>query len=64
MLGRGAHQGGGRRPGRTAGHRTYKAEAAGITVTPVNEAYTSQTCPGTLPDGTACLHCSKPTGRV
>ena len=43
---------------------TYKAEAAGITVTLVDEAYTSQTCPGTLPDGTACLHCSKPKGRV
>jgi putative transposase len=42
---------------------TYKAEAAGITVTLVDEAYTSQTCPGTLPDGTACLHCYKPTGR-
>ena len=42
---------------------TYKAEAAGITVTLVDEAYTSQTCPGTLPDGTACLHCYKPKGR-
>jgi transposase len=30
----------------------------------VDEAYTSQTCPGTLPDGTACLHCYKPKGRV
>jgi putative transposase len=43
---------------------TYEAEAAGITVVLVDEAYTSQTCPGTLPDGTACLHCYKPTGRV
>ena len=43
---------------------TYKAEAAGITVVLVDEAYTSQTCPGTLPDGTACLHCYKPKGRV
>ena len=43
---------------------TYKAEAAGITVVLVDEAYTSQTCPGMLADGTACLHCSKPKGRV
>jgi len=43
---------------------TYKAEAAGIAVTLVEEAYTSQTCPGTLPDGTGCLHCYKPKGRV
>jgi putative transposase len=50
--------------GRQRAYITYKAEAAGISVTLVSEAYTSQTCPGTLPDGTACLHCSKPTGRV
>jgi putative transposase len=50
--------------GRQRAYITYKAEAAGIAVTLVSEAYTSQTCPGTLPDGTACLHCYKPTGRV
>jgi transposase len=44
--------------------RAYKAEAAGIAVTLVSEAYTSQTCPGTLSNGSACLHCYKPTGRV
>jgi putative transposase len=33
----------------------YRAEAAGIDVTLVEEAYTSQTCPGTLPDGTGCM---------
>jgi putative transposase len=43
---------------------TYKAAAAGIAVGLVDEAYTSQTCPGTLPDGTGCLHCYKPKGRV
>jgi putative transposase len=50
--------------GRQRAYITYKAEAAGITVTLVDEAYTSQTCPGTMPDGTACLHCYKPKGRV
>jgi putative transposase len=50
--------------GRQRAYLTYKAEAAGITVVLVDEAYTSQTCPGMLPDGTACLHCSKPKGRV
>ena len=50
--------------GRQRAYITYKAEAAGIAVTLVEEAYTSQTCPGTLPDGTACLHCYKPKGRV
>jgi putative transposase len=50
--------------GRQRASITYSAEAAGITVGLVDEAYTSQTCPGTLPDGTACLHCYKPTGRV
>jgi putative transposase len=49
--------------GRQRQYLTYKAEAAGITIALVSEAYTSQTCPGTLPDGTACLHCTKPTGR-
>ncbi len=43
---------------------TYKAAAAGITVGFVEEAYTSQTCPGILPDGSGCLHCYKPKGRV
>jgi putative transposase len=41
--------------GRQRAYMTYKAEAAGIAVTLCAEAYTSQTCPGTLPDGTACL---------
>jgi putative transposase len=43
---------------------TYKAEATGITVALVEEAYTSQTCPGSLPDGSACMQCYKPKGRV
>ena len=50
--------------GRQRQYLTYKAEAAGIAVTLVDEAYTSQTCPGTLPDGTGCLQCHKPKGRV
>src|SRR5258708_28924875 len=50
--------------GRQRRYITYKAEAAGITIGLVEEAYTSQTCPGTLPDGTGCLHCYKPKGRV
>jgi putative transposase len=50
--------------GRQRAYITYKAEAARITVTLVDEAYTSQTCSGTLSNGTACLHCHKPTGRV
>jgi putative transposase len=50
--------------GRQRQYLTYKAEAAGITVMLGDEAYTSQTCPGTLPDGTACLHCYKPKGRL
>jgi putative transposase len=50
--------------GRQRAYITYKAEAAGITVTLCPEAYTSQTCPGTLPDGTACMQCHKPKGRL
>jgi putative transposase len=50
--------------GRQRAYMTYKAEATGITVVLVDEAYTSQTCPATLPDGTACLQCHKPTGRT
>jgi putative transposase len=50
--------------GRQRQYITYKAAAAGIAVTLVEEAYTSQTCPGTLPDGTGCLQCYKPKGRV
>jgi putative transposase len=49
--------------GRQRQYLTDKAAAAGITVILVNEAYTSQTCPGTLQDGTACLQCSTPKGR-
>jgi putative transposase len=49
--------------GRQRAYITYKAAAAGIAVTLCPEAYTSQTCPGTLPDGTTCLQCHKPTGR-
>jgi putative transposase len=49
--------------GRHRQNITYKAAAAGIAVTLCAEAYTSQTCPGTLPDGTACLQCHKPKGR-
>ncbi len=43
--------------GRQRAYITYKAEAAGIAVTDVEEAYTSQTCP-------KCLNCYKPKGRV
>ena len=43
--------------GRQRQYMTYKAEAAGIVVTLVEEAYTSQTCP-------SCLNCTKPKGRV
>jgi putative transposase len=50
--------------GRQRAYITYKADAAGITVALISEAYTSQTCAGTLADGTACLHGSKPKGRV
>lgn len=50
--------------GRQRTYITYKAEAAGMTVTLCPEAYTSQTCPGTLPDGTACMQCYKPKGRL
>jgi hypothetical protein len=50
--------------GRQRSYIAYKAAAAGIAVTLVEEAYTSQTCPGTLPDGTGCLQCYKPKGRV
>jgi putative transposase len=42
--------------GRQRQYITYKAEAAGITVTLCPEAYTSQTCP-------QCQQCSKPKGR-
>ena len=50
--------------GRQRSFITYKAAAAGIAVTLVEEAYTRQTCPGLLPDGTSCLQCYKPKGRV
>ena len=50
--------------GRQRVYITYKAEAAGISVVFCPEAYTSQTCPGTLPDGTACMQCHKPKGRL
>ncbi len=50
--------------GRQRRYITYKADAAGMVVTLVEEASTSPTCPGTVPDGTGCLHCYKPTGRV
>ena len=50
--------------GRQRQYITDKAKAAGMAVTLVEEAYTSQTCPGTLPDGTGCLQCYKPKGRV
>src|SRR5262249_1676705 len=50
--------------GRQRQYISYKAAAAGIVVTLVEEAYTSQTCPGTLPDGSGCLQCYKPKGRV
>ena len=43
--------------GRQRQYITYKAEAAGITVTLVDEAYTSQTCPQRL-------NCTKPKGRL
>ncbi len=43
--------------GRQRDYISYKSEAAGITVTLVEEAYTSQTCP-------KCLNCTKPRGRV
>jgi putative transposase len=48
--------------GRQRQYLTYKAVAAGVTVILVDEAYTTPTCPGTLLDGTGCLHCYKPTG--
>ncbi|HLW01943.1 MAG TPA: hypothetical protein VKT82_25040 [Ktedonobacterales bacterium] len=35
-----------------------------MAVTLVEEAYTSQTCTSTMPDGAACMHCYKPKGRV
>jgi putative transposase len=50
--------------GRQRQYITYKAAAAGLAVTLVEEAYTSQTCPGTLPDGSGCMQCYKPKGRV
>jgi putative transposase len=50
--------------GRQRFYITYKAAAVGIAVTLVEEASTSQTCPGTLPDGTGCGTCYKPKGRV
>jgi len=43
--------------GRQRNYITYKAEAAGISVTLCPEAYTSQTCP-------TCQQCYKPKGRV
>ncbi|GIV95452.1 MAG: transposase [Herpetosiphonaceae bacterium] len=45
--------------GRQRQYITYKAEAAGIRVVLVDEAYSSQTCPN--PD---CKHRYKPQGRV
>jgi putative transposase len=50
--------------GRQRSYITYKAAVAGIAVSLVEEAYTTQTCPGILPDGTSCLQCYKPKGRV
>jgi putative transposase len=50
--------------GRQRSYITYKAAVEGIAVMLVEEAYTSQTCPGTLPDGTGCMQCYKPKGRV
>ena len=50
--------------GRQRAYITYKAAAAGSAVTLVEEASTSQTCPGTLPDGTGCGTCYQPQGRV
>ena len=41
--------------GRQRQYITYKAKAAGIAVTLVEEASTSHTCPCTLLDGTGCL---------
>ena len=49
--------------GRQRAYLAYKAAAAGIAVALEEEAYTTQTCPGRLPDGTPCGHCSKPKGR-
>lgn len=49
--------------GRQRQYITYKAQAAGIAVGFVEEAYTSQTCPGILSDGTGCMQCYKPKGR-
>lgn len=43
--------------GRQRQYISYKAEAIGITITFVEEAYTSQTCP-------KCLECYKPKGRL
>jgi putative transposase len=43
--------------GRQRQYITYKAEAAGMSVVLIDEAYTSQTCP-------KCLNCSKPKGRI
>ena len=48
--------------GRQRSYIIYKAAAVGIAVTLVEEVYTSQTCPGTLPDGSGCLQCYKPKG--
>jgi putative transposase len=50
--------------GRQRNFIEYKAEAAGITVILIDEAYTSQTCPATLPGGQMCGHRYKPKGRV
>jgi putative transposase len=50
--------------GRQRQYITYKANATGITVALIKEAYTSQTCPGTLSDGTGCMQCYKPRGRL
>lgn len=50
--------------GRQRAYLSYKAAAAGITVRLIDEAYTTQTCPGRLPDGQPCQHRYKPKGRV
>src|SRR5262249_39712545 len=48
--------------GRQRQYLTSKAEAAGITVVLVDEAYTSQTCPGTLPDARPVCTAPNPRG--
>src|SRR5262249_48053194 len=48
--------------GRQRAYLTSKA-TAGIMLTLVDQAYTSQTCSGTRPDGPACLPAHTPEGR-